>query len=591
MSSSVFPVAQVVVPQALKVTASHGRLVVSGPGWRVASTLPGAIINARQNCVWLSLTLESLRALRKLAGVSADVFAAWCTPPVVAWARSAAASERIVADVHAKIEAGDFADLPWYDNGNGPYRAPFAHQRVMATVAVALDGAAFICDMGTGKTRSAIEAIQAMLDQNLTDYVCVVCPKGVMSTWSAQWKMWAKSSSPGPVQLRGTVAERIAYLQQLTLRDRVMAQRVLVMNYDVMFRLEEQLTALASKFRLALVPDEMHRVRNPQTKVSKAVMRLATKAKWRLGMTGTPILQGAHDVWSQWYVIDRGITFGANWVQFKNEFFTENEYEHSLDPLDDNSLHEIGLRMRRRGVRFKKADCMDLPPKIYEVADVEMTPQQAAAYRQMEEYLVAELRDAEASGDPLVASAANQLVVILRLSQITSGFVKDEMGGTYCFRPNPKLDALEELVNEQIGEQQIIVWCRYRQDVQAICERLAQHHPRVIAGGVSQADRDAAEQAFAAGTCRLIVGNPGAGGVGINLQAASLAIYYSQGYSLEHRLQSEDRCHRAGSEQHSKVTYIDLLCRDTVDEIVQQALAGKKEVAEIVQDLRRHLGM
>ena len=491
------------------------------------------------------------------------------------------------------------------------YRAPFEHQKVMASVATAVDGSAFLCEMGTGKTRAAVESISYMLRADKLDTVIVVCPKGVMGTWESQSAMWARGILTE--RLEGAVKDRRARLKRMEQAEEIahlMAySNVLILNYDVLHLLEADLKRLLKVKRVGIVLDEGHRIRNPQAKVTKAAMRLAAVAPWRLHMTGTPILQGAHDVWSQWYAVDLGVTFGANWVQFKSEFFEIDEYDRSIDPLD-GVLSEIGMRMRKRGVRYRKEDCLDLPPKMYQTIDVTLTEDQRRAYREMEEWLLAKLGEAEVLpelqgdleyseldedvveagyDDRKVSTAANQLAMILRLTQITSGFIPDDSGELHRFTPNPKLDALEELIEEQIGSQQIIVWARYREDVRAICERLARYHPLTVDGSTKQAARDEAERRFQSGETRLLVANPAAGGVGLNLQAASLAVYYSQGYSLEHRLQSEDRCHRSGSEIHEKVTYVDLLALDTIDLVIREAISAKKEVAEIVVDLKEML--
>jgi SNF2 family DNA or RNA helicase len=193
--------------------------------------------------------------------------------------------------------------------------------------------------------------------------------------------------------------------------------------------------------------------------------------------------------------------------------------------------------------------------------------------------------------DDAYATAATQLTAILRLTQITSGFVPDEEGVIRRFRPNPKLDALEEFVRENITDAQIIVWAVYREDVRAIVERLSDLNPAIMQGGQTDRERFAAETDFQEGRKRLLVGNPAAGGVGTNLQAASIACYYSLGYSLIDRLQSEDRCHRSGSEIHNRVLYVDFLCESSIDTVVRNAVAEKKEVAEIVVDLKRAIGI
>ena len=81
-------------------------------------------------------------------------------------------------------------------------------------------------------------------------------------------------------------------------------------------------------------------------------------------------------------------------------------------------------------------------------------------------------------------------------------------------------------------------------------------------------------------SCRVMIANQGAGGAGINLVEASYSIYYSKGFSLEHDLQSEARNHRGGSEIHDKITRIDLVCPNTIDESINEALSNKQHVAD-----------
>lgn len=582
------------MPSAIKVSAGYGRLYVAGPAFRIAHKLPGAALNDRRQVVEVSLTLETLRELRKITGMSPQEFAQVCTPEVLAWARAASGAEKAVAALHAKLETGWRMEFPWYSDE--PDRPPYDHQTIMASVACSVDGCSYIADMGTGKTRAAAEAIRHMLETKRLDAVIVFCPRGVIGTWRRQIAQWTQGLTVVPL-IEMPIKDRAAILAKAPCQSEKM---VYVVNYDVAYKLESTIKALAKVMKIGVVLDEGHKIRNPQAKVSKAIVQLAQVVDWRLHMTGSPILQGAHDVWSQWYVVDLGITFGANYVQFKREFFDENKFGWSIDPKE-GTLDEIGKRMRRRGLRFTKADCLDLPPKVYETVEVEMGKEQTRAYKEMEAELIAMLEGANNNDpdDDRVATAANQLVAILRLTTITSGFVKDVNDQIYRFDPNPKLDALEEIVDENIGQQQIIVWARYRENHDAICTRLARHNPRLIRGGVSQADRDDTELGFQEGRYRLLVGQQGAGGIGLNLFAASLAVYYSQGHSLEHRLQSEDRCHRAGSERHNKVTYLDMVAtymagsivKPTADHVVVDSLAGKKDVAHTVMDLKRLLGI
>lgn len=581
-------------PAGIKVAASYGRLVVSGPGASMVRQLPGATHNKKQNVWELSLTMPTLRAVRELTRRTPEQFAGFCTDEVLSWARAASQVNRASAELHRRINDGWRLDLPWIDNGSEADRPPYDHQRVMATVACNLDGSALLCEMGTGKTRAAIASIAYRFEQRHIDIAVVICPKGVMGTWEREVALW--SNDLRTITLMGNVEARKSRVNAMS-GLRVATPLVVIVNYDVVHAMAKEFQELCSRLKVGLIMDEIHKIRNPNTQVGKATHKIATKAAWRLGMSGSPILQGAHDIWSQWYALDWGVTFGGNFVQFRREFFSESEYDYSIDPLD-GTLDEVGQRMRLIGVRYRKADCMDLPPKTYTTVEVDLTTEQKKAYNEMAEQLVAWIEgrgELPGGGEKIEgkeATAANQLVASLRLSTITSGFIKTEDGELHRFSPNPKLAALETLVEENIGMQQIIVWARYREDIKAIARKLAAFNPVIIQGGMTLPDRETAELLFQQGTSRLFIGNQAAAGVGLNLQAGSLAIYYSQGFSLEQRIQSEDRCHRSGSEVHSSITYVNLMAKNTIDDLViWPALEGKKTTADIVVDLHRALGI
>jgi SNF2 family DNA or RNA helicase len=617
----------------IHVMAAYGRLYVSGTHARLLQTLPGATMDERRENTWqFSLTLQSLRAIRRKLNMTQQQMAAACTPEVLRWAKAAGEQERKILELHQRIAGGYRLDCRWDDAREGQpaprearddqviisgrdysrdldgerlwkRREAYDHQKIMATVACELDGCAFLCEMGTGKTRAAIAAAQQLLREGKVDLVLVVCPKGVMNTWEREVKQWSRLL---PTQLRGTgreVARLLTFFAQ-----GLPAEKVMVVNYDKISSLKDDFVRLLRSKRVLIVLDEMHKIKNPQAQWTQACMELARHASYRLGMTGTPIANGAYDIWSQWYFVDLGVTFGANFVQFRREFFQEYAWSWTVDPRD-GTHDEIGTRIQLRGLRYRKEDCLDLPPKSFETIEVEMTREQKAAYGQMRDELIAWLRGQGASepadadedqDEPVeggnVASAANQLVAMMRLTQITSGFVKTEAGTIHAFTPNPKLDKCDELVREIHGTgRSVIVWAVYRADIEAMMQRFADLSPVRIDGtqqGVrGDFDRAEAERRFQAGESRLLIGNPAAGGVGLNLQRASTAIYYSQGYSHIARAQSEDRCHRSGSEMHQRITYIDLVCEDSIDQTVQGILEGKKEVAAAVVGMRRALGV
>ena len=605
-------------PIGLKVTAGYGRLYVTGPSFKLAQFLPGAVLNEGAGAFELSLTLETLQRLRKATGLSYPAFKRLCTPEVIAWAeRTAAANER-VAEAQRTIAAGWRPEgMLWQDLRAGmpaprtakrehvdeaglwKYREPYDHQQIMVAAGMLLpDGSANLSQMGTGKTRALCELAAHWIDDvGELDLAIVVCPKGAIGTWLREGPNWSQSLHFEGLHViprmkkERTVKERKARLLEIgaihaSPKAIPKKPNVVLVNYDVLHQLLPELQQLCRKLNVGIFPDEMHKLSNPQAKVTKAMLKLAPLAKRRLGMTGTPITdRTATGIWSQWYFVDLGQTFGANAVQYRHEFLIENPWTHETIPKP-GALETIGQRIARRSVRFLKKDCMDLPEKVYDTKYVDLTDSQAKAYQQMASELLADLASDESEA---IASAATQLTSILRLSQITSGFLPLENGELHRFTPNPKLDALKEIIEGAIDLEQIVVWAHYRHDHDLLMKTFAPHNPVLIRGGMKGWQQDEAERKFQTGETRLLIAQQQAGGESRNLQMGSLVVYYSQWYSIVYREQSEDRTHRGGSDIHDRIMYINLVCNDTVDEDVIVGLQEKRTAGEIVVDLKRRL--
>jgi SNF2 family DNA or RNA helicase len=148
---------------------------------------------------------------------------------------------------------------------------------------------------------------------------------------------------------------------------------------------------------------------------------------------------------------------------------------------------------------------------------------------------------------------------------------------------NNRMKALMEVLDEASGK--VIIWANYRSDIKDIEARLQEEFGKksIVSyyGDTSNEDRQEAVRRFQTDPeCAYFVGNPQTGGFGITLTAATNVVYYSNSYNLEHRLQSEDRAHRIG--QKNTVTYVDLICRKSVDEKIVKALREKKMLSSQV---------
>lgn len=438
---------------------------------------------------------------------------------------------------------------------------PFKNQFVGLMYTTSMMPFALLWEMGTGKTRTAIETFIYYRKKGKVNKCLVVCPLSVMDNWEQEIEKWSDCSSG---VLRGTKDNKLELLQN-DIADFV------IMNYESVRVLEEPLHQWVDSDTM-IIADESTKIKNPDAKRSKALIKLGFLTKYKIIMTGTPVTQHAHDLFTPFLFLDSGETFGLRYDTFLDKYFWKNGYK--LIPNRD-SLEQISNRMYTKSLRFLKKDCLDLPDKIYVNRNVELPKYNREKYNEMVRYAITEIENSER------VTAAIILVQLLRLSQITSGFVVDVGHNAVNFSDNPKLDALEDILEETEGK--VIIWARFQQDIKnilAICGKL-EIEAVSIWGEIPEEERSKNVRKFQTDeNTKVIVGTPQTGGLGINLTAASTVIYYSNSYSLQDRLQSEDRTHRAG--QINKVTYIDILAKNTIDVGIRKILKEKKNIADIV---------
>jgi SNF2 family DNA or RNA helicase len=174
----------------------------------------------------------------------------------------------------------------------------------------------------------------------------------------------------------------------------------------------------------------------------------------------------------------------------------------------------------------------------------------------------------------------NKLTEVLRLHQITCGFLNTDSGEIHEFKNNPKLKELLNILEET--EDKCIIWANYVYNIEMIKTKLKERYGKEAVVSIYGKDsvdvrKKAVERFQSDDRCRFLVGNPTTGGYGLTLTAARNVIYYSNSYNLEVRLQSEDRAHRIG--QSSKVTYIDLIVKDSIDTMILGSLEGKVKIS------------
>ena len=296
-------------------------------------------------------------------------------------------------------------------------------------------------------------------------------------------------------------------------------------------------------------------------------------------MTGSPVTKNPLDLYTQCEFLDPYLLDFASYYAFRNryaEMTTMNVRGRSIQVVKEfRHLDELSESLQPFSYRVLKENCLDLPAKSWVKRHITLTADQRKIYDQMKKHALATLNGK-------VTSTMTVLTQLMRLHQITCGhFTADD--GSVQLIPSNRITELMNVLEEIDGKA--IIWANYQRDVQHIIKAIVDvYGPGSVVdyyGLTPQEERQKNIKRFQNGDdCRFIVGTTQTGGYGITLTKANTVIYYSNGYDLEKRLQSEDRAHRIG--QNKKVTYVDLICEDTVDEKIVKALRDKINIASEV---------
>lgn len=491
----------------------------------------------------------------------------------------------------------DFVGLskPWESAQSNspllPYKtAPWHHQHDATFRAYGLPAFALLFEVGTGKTKTAIDILRnkyhAMGGVKRT---LILAPPIVLENWRREIKTHSNINSKEVLVLSGPGKKRVAALL-------AHAGGIVITNYEGLL-MPELFAALVDWKPEILIADESHRLKNPASKRTKAVTRLAKGAKFRCIMTGTAITNTPMDLFSQWRILDGGETFGDNFYAFRNHYFWDRnagmpkaKYFPSWVPKP-GAFDEISGKLKKYSMRVKKAECLDLPPLVRKDVFVELSDEQARLYKEMKRDFISSL------GDGTAAVAQLAITKALRLQQIVSGFVVTEnlVDGSKgkAKLENPRRDALRDLLEGLVADHKVIVWAVFKENYAAIadvCNTLGAAYVEVHGEIPAKAKTEAVDRFNTEPGVRVLICHPRSGGIGINLVAASYAVFYSRSFSLEDDIQAEARNYRGGSEIHAKVTRIDLIARGTIDEEIAAALARKQAVSEsVLREIARKL--
>nr|DAS09073.1 MAG TPA: Chromatin remodeling complex ATPase [Caudoviricetes sp.] len=371
--------------------------------------------------------------------------------------------------------------------------------------------------------------------------------------------------------------------------------QLLVLNYDSFSsrrairhrRADEWMADAVQRYEPDLVIcDESHKLKSPSSNTSRAVARAVKFTPRRILLTGTVMPHSPMDVYGQWRVLDPmefgkvnnfGIKKPATWTGFMQRYAKLGGFQ-GKEIIGFQRLDELTQKMEKLAMVVKKEDALDLPKTTDTVVPVTMTAKEWKVYDDMRQNLVAKLE-----GDAF-ASAELRIIQMLRLRQITSGFIKDEEGN-HRKVGSSKIDAIKSLVHDTLeAERRIVIFAEFRWEVAAITEALAQKGTQVwpVTGDTPPAQRVDIRKKFGdtgPGSVdrMVIVAQIKTLSVAVNeLVSASHAIFTTPTQQRDDYIQARDRLNRVG--QTRPVTYWHMQVPGSIDELVMHRLDTRTEL-------------
>jgi SNF2 family DNA or RNA helicase len=455
---------------------------------------------------------------------------------------------------------------------------PFEHQLKALEMSWDKKVFAYFMEMGTGKSKVLIDNISMLYDKGKINGALIIAPKGVYKNWYTQEipNHMADHIEKTVVLWESSKNKEAEYKKLFESSDNL---QILIMNVEALSTKKGK--TFAWKFlnchTSMMAVDEATTIKNPGAQRTKNIIELGQNVKYKRILTGSPVTKSPLDLFTQCYFLDPWLLDQQSYYAFRVRYAKMRSINVSGRQVQIvvgyRNLGELTEKIKNFSYRCLKDDCLDLPSKTYMKRIIELTDEQKKLYKQMKEQALAVLNGK-------MVTSMTVITQMMRLHQITCGHFKSDDGDVQKVK-SKRLDELLNLLDELEGKA--IIWAHYRHDIELIVEEVKKKHGDdsilTYYGDTSTEDRQKAIEKIQdlSSPVRFLVGTPQTGGYGITLTAASTMIYYSNGYDLEKRQQSEARIDRIGQEK--PMTYVDIIAEDTIDEKIVEALRNKINLA------------
>lgn len=440
-------------------------------------------------------------------------------------------------------------------------------------------GFGLLFEMGCGKTLTALAIAGAAYQMGYVKKVLIIAPTSVVAVWPKEFQEFADFKYTCRTLL-GDKAVRIKQIDDL-LKFPFQAMKVAVINYESIWR-EGIFEKLQEYDADMIICDESQRIKTHDAEQSKAAHQLGDKARYKLILSGTPVQNNAIDIFSQYRFLDASI-FGTNFYQFRNRYAIMGGFNRKqivgYKDLD-------GLIRKEHSIAFRitKEEAIDLPEQTFETRKIAFSDKERNLYDRLRRDSYAEL---EGGGQ---ITATTVLTKLLRLQQLTGGFLVQDNADRPELVSKAKLNALADIIEDYVigSGKKLVVFARFIPEVKAIIETIQKILPRgkkqvAIYGDIKKEERGGIVKQFQEDPDTVVfVGQIDTAGTGITLTAADTCVYYSKNFNYATYSQSLSRIHRIG--QRNTCTYIDLEIEKTVDELISRSLSKKEDMAKTVVD-------
>ena len=448
---------------------------------------------------------------------------------------------------------------------------------------------AYFMDMGTGKSKVLIDNMCVLYDRGQITAALIIAPKGVYRNWERG-------------ELPTHIPEHVMYDVVLWNPSQTKTQqkkqeklfitddnlKIFIMNVEAFSTKKgcDFANRFVTSHSCMMAVDESTTIKSKDAKRTKSIVKIGKNATYRRILTGSPVTKSPMDLYTQCEFLDPWLLGHSSFFSFQYEYAVVQRRSmgaHSFNQVVGyRNLDKLNGVLDKFSFRVKKEDCLDLPDKVYIKRSVELTDEQQSVYSSLKTFALAMLEEGSVTTDTI-------LTQLLRLQQVCSGHVRMDDGEMKTFN-SAKLPELMSVLEETDGK--VIIWANFTHDIKsiekAIAEKYGEQSVATYYGETESDERQEIVDRFQDPDSGLIyfVGQPRTGGYGLTLTQAKTVIYYSNNFDLEIRLQSEDRAHRIG--QTSKVTYIDIVAENTVDERILKALRNKINIASqvLAEDFR-----